>query len=380
MKFFGLIVRNALRNRRRTVLTILSIAVSLFMLATLRTILTELERPEAEEGLKARRIVVRRATSLVDPLPESHRETLRRIPGVVLVNTMNWFGGIYRDEKNFFANFAVDPEAHLAMWPEYHTSPAQAAAWMAERTAAMAGRRLAGRFGWKLGDRITLVGTIYPVDLEFTLRALYTGPDETAFFFHRAYLEEALGRPGRVGTFWLLAESNEAVPRIIETVDAAFRNTNAETKTETERAFQLGFVQMLGNVKGLIAAISTVVVFAICLVTANTMAMAIRERTAEIAILKTLGFGARRILGLLLAESAGVALVGGLLGAGGAFAFYRTVDVWRLTQGFFRRFELRPDTLAAGLVLAILIGLVSAAIPAGRAVRRPIAESLRHIG
>ena len=140
MKFLGLIVRNALRNRRRTILTILSIAVSLFMLATLRTILTELERPDVEEGLKARRIVVRRATSLVDPLPEAHRETLRRIPGVVVVNTMNWFGGIYKEEKNFFANFAVDPEQHLVMWPEYHAPPAQTAAWVSERTAAMAGR------------------------------------------------------------------------------------------------------------------------------------------------------------------------------------------------------------------------------------------------
>ncbi len=380
MKFFGLIVRNALRNRRRTILTVLSISVALFMLATLRTILTELNRPDVEEGLKARRIVVRRATSLVDPLPEAHRETLRRIPGVLLVNTMNWFGGIYKEEKNFFANFAVDPEQHLAMWPEYHAPPAHAAAWVSERTAAMAGRRLAERFGWKLGDRITLVGTIYAVDLEFTLRALYTGPDETAFFFHRAYLEEVLGRPGRVGTFWLLAESHAAVPRIIDTVDAAFRNTSAETKTETERAFQLGFVQMLGNIKGLIAVVSSVVVFAICLVTANTMAMAIRERTAEIAILKTLGFGRRRILGLLLSESAGIALAGGLLGTGGAWLFYRTVDVWRMTGGFFRRFDVQPDTIAAGVVLALVIGLVSAAIPAVQVVRRSIADSLRHIG
>jgi putative ABC transport system permease protein len=379
MGYLNFIWKNMVRNRRRTLLTILSIALSLFVLSTLITVLTELNRePEGEDTHL--RLVVRRASSLGDPLPEAYGDKLKRVPGVRIVSAVTWFGGIYIDERNFFANFASDPETLFPVFPENRIAPEQLKAFQKERTAAVAGRKLVERFNWRLGDRITLQGTIYPVDLEFVLRGIYTGTDETAFFFHRAYLEEALGRPGKVGTFWLKAASAADIPRIIDAVDAMFKNSDAETKTETERAFQLGFVSMLGNVKTLIASISSVVVFTILLVTANTMAMSIRERAREIAILKTLGFGRRRLLALLMAESATIALAGGVLGCVGARLFYATVDVWRYTEGLFPIFVVEPSTILVGLLLSVLIGVASAALPAVRVSHLTIAEALRRVG
>ncbi len=264
MTYASFIWTNIARNPRRTILTIVSIGLSLFVLSTLMTVLTELNRePEGEDTHL--RLVVRRATSLADRLPEAYAAKLARVPGVRLVHALTWFGGIYIDEGNFFANFACDPDTLFAMFPENRIPPEQLKAFQAERIAAIAGRKLVERFKWRLGDRITLQGTIYPVDLEFVLRGIYTGTDETAFFFHRAYLEEALGRPGKVGTFWLKAASAGDIPRIMDAVDTLFKNSDAETKTETERAFQLGFISMLGNVKTLIASISSVVVFTILL-------------------------------------------------------------------------------------------------------------------
>ncbi len=379
MGYVNLIWKNMVRNRRRTLLTVLSIALSLFVLSTLMTVLTELNRePEGEDTHL--RLVVRRASSLGDPLPEAYGDKLKRVPGVRMVSALTWFGGIYIDEGNFFANFGSDPETLFPVFPENRIPQEQLKAFQKERTAAVAGRKLVERFKWRLGDRIVLQGTIYPVDLEFVLRGIYTGTDETAFFFHRAYLEEALGRPGKVGTFWLKAASPADIPRIIDAVDAMFKNSDAETKTETERAFQLGFISMLGNVKTLIASISSVVVFTILLVTANTMAMSIRERAREIAILKTLGFGRRRLLGILMAESATIALAGGALGCFGARLFYGTVDVWRYTEGLFPIFVVEPATILLGLLLSVLIGLASAAVPAVRVSHLTIADALRRIG
>ena len=379
MTYASFIWTNIARNPRRTILTIVSIGLSLFVLSTLMTVLTELNRePEGEDTHL--RLVVRRATSLADRLPEAYAAKLQRVPGVRLVHALTWFGGIYIDEGNFFANFACDPDTLFAMFPENRIPPEQLKAFQAERIAAVAGRKLVERFKWRLGDRLTLQGTIYPVDLEFVLRGIYTGTDETAFFFHRAYLEEALGRPGKVGTFWLKAASAGDIPRIMDAVDTLFKNSDAETKTETERAFQLGFISMLGNVKTLIASISSVVVFTILLVTANTMAMSIRERAREIAILKTLGFGRRRLLGVLMGESAVIALTGGVLGCMGARLFFSVVDVWRYTQGLFPIFIVEPSTILLGIGLSVLIGLASAALPAIRVSRLTIAEALRRVG
>lgn len=373
-------IRSALRNVRRFVLTVLSVAVSLFMFCTLMTVLTELDRENPSEVAHLR-LVVRRATSLADPLPEAYQAKLASVPGVTAVHPMNWFGGLYIDERNFFANFAVDPKTLFTLFPENVTTPSERDAFQRDRTGAMAGQTLAEQFGWKRGDKVALLGTIYPMDLEFTIRAIYTNElDDRAFFFHREYFEEALGRPGRVGTYWLLAERPELVPHIAETVDAMFRNTDAETKTETEQSFRLSFVAMLGNVKTLIISICTMVVLTILLVTANTIAMTIRERAREIAILKTVGFRRRTILGMLIGEAMGIALAGGLLGSVGARVLYETVDLSKLMQGFFRHFIVTPETIGMALLIAAAIGVLSAGIPAWRAASVPVAEALRRVG
>lgn len=384
MRLLPLLVRNALRNRRRTVLTMLSLAVSIFLLASLITLKQELERGTRETA-GSLRLVVRRATSLVDPLPESLRRTLERIPGVELVLAMEWFGGIYQEEKNFFANFGVDVDKLTAMWPEVTVDPAQLAAFRRERTAALVGRRLMERFGWRIGQQVTLEGTIFPVDLTFTIRAVYwqgteAAVDENAFWFHREYLEEALGNPGTVGTFWLKATNPAVIPRIMEDVDRTFRNTDAATKTETESAFQLSFLQMLGDIRMMILSIASVVVFAILLVTANTTAMAVRERTREVAVMKAVGFTRGRILGLLVGESAAIALGGGLLGALGARVFYRAIDLSALSGGMLSQFEVTWATVGAGAAVSVVIGMASAALPAARASAVSIARGLRHVG
>ncbi len=383
-RLLPLMLRNALRNRRRTGLTLLSLGVSIFLLASLVTLQQELERG-VRESAGSPRLVVRRATSLADPLPLSMRRTLERIPGVDLVLAMQWFGGVYIEEKNFFANFAIDVDEMREMWPEVTVNEAEFETFRRERTAAMVGRRLMERFGWRVGQQVTLEGTIFPVDLTFTIRAVYwqgteKAVDENAFWFHREYLEEALGNPGTVGTFWLLAANPAVIPRVMDEVDRTFRNTDSATKTETESAFALSFLQMLGDIRTMILSIASVVVFAVLLVTANTTAMAVRERTREVAVMKALGFTRRRILALLVGEAAAIALGGGLLGAGGAKLFYAAVDLARQSGGMLTQFEVAWSTVAAGAAVATVIGIVSAAIPAARASAVSISRGLRHVG
>ena len=322
--------KNALRNRRRTVLTVLSITISIFLVSTLEAVVDTLYRPTNGSSTPHLRLVVHRSTSITQHLPESYRQRLQTVPGVKYLVGLTWFGGQYIDERNFFANFATDTENFEKVFDEYIISPDQLAAWKSERTAALVGRKLTEKFKWRVGQRVTLKGTIYPISPEFTIRAVYTTPDETeedAFYFHYDYFDEALGRLGQIGSFTIKADSAESVPHIMDSVDGMFRNTAAETKTETEQAFALGFVSMLGNVKLLLTAISAAVVFTILLVAGNTMAMSIRERTGEVAILKTLGFRRNTILILLVGESLVIALLGGLLGALGAKLAYAFVGI-----------------------------------------------------
>jgi putative ABC transport system permease protein len=255
----------------------------------------------------------------------AYKQRIAAVPGVKYVISANWFGGIYIDERNFFANLAMDTEDFEKVYDEYKSDPDALAQWKQERSAALVGRKLMEQYGWKVGDRVTLKGTYYPVNLEFIIRATYTAPDpseERAFFFHWDYFDEALGRPGQVGTFLVKVDRPEDVPRVMDAVDRTFHNTDAETKTETEQAFNLSFVSMLGNIKLLINAISLAVIFTVLLVAANTMAMSIRERTAEVAVLKTVGFRRHTILALLVGESVLIALLGGILGTVGASTTY----------------------------------------------------------
>jgi len=326
MQFLRLIWKNSIRNPRRSVLTILSITVSIFLVSTLQAILTRLDSIGQASGTGHLRVVVHHATGLGQLLPIAHKQRIAGLPGVKAVGSWTWFGGLYIDEQNFFANFATDPDIIEVTHSEYKVPPDQSAAWKSERTAALVGQKLMDQFKWKVGDRITLKGTIFPFDPELIIRAAFTCPDdasqERVLFFHYDYFNEAWGNRNMAGTFAVLADKPEDVPKLMDSIDRTFRNTDAETKTETEQAFNLSFVNMLGNVKLLLNAICLAVVFTILLVAGNTMAMSIRERTGEVAVLKTLGFRRNTILFLLVGESIAIALMGGFLGGFGAKATY----------------------------------------------------------
>jgi putative ABC transport system permease protein len=330
MKTLRLILKNTVRNPRRTALTILSITVSIFLVSTLQAVLHNLES-EAQSNRSNLRLVVHRATGLTQTMPVSYKQRIAALPGVKYVESVDWFGGYYADPSNFFPNFATDVDDFEKIADEVVIPPAQLAAWKRERTAALVGKKLMETYHWKLDDRITLKGTIYPVDLEFIIRAVYTDAEdvsiERAMYFHWDYFDESLGRPGRTGSFYVMAATAEDIPRLAERIDGMFRNTDAETKTETEKAFNLSFVSMLGNIKLLLNAICLAVVFTILLVAGNTMAMSIRERTGEVAILKTLGFRQSSILYLLVGESVAIALLGGILGALGAKTTYGFIHI-----------------------------------------------------
>jgi putative ABC transport system permease protein len=382
MKFLPLVWKNALRNKRRTVLTVLSLAASLFLLTTLRTVVFELQfAPVAQEA--ALRLITRHSVGFTTPLPISYLRKLEATPGVKAVTPYQWFGGIYIEPKNFFGQFAVDPVGLLKVYPDIKIAPEQAAEFQKLRNAAIVGVRLMERFGWKVGERLTLKGTIFPADLEFVLVGTFTAStpyDEAAFYFRFDYFDEAVGRPGISGTYALLAQSKEDVPRIIQAVDSEFRNSPAPTKTETEREFNLNFTGMLGNVTFLVSSISAVVVFTILLVTAATMGMTIRERTAEFGVLKAVGFTRGRIAGLLIGESLVVSLTAWLLGCAGARWLYGGWDLQNATGGMLLFLRVQPDSLLLGLLLAVVVSLLTAGIPAWRAARLSAADALRFVG
>ena len=326
----------------------------------------------------ALRIVVRHKVSLANMLYSKYQQKIQRLPGVQHCTKLIWFGGIYQDEKNFFPQFACDADQLFKVLSEARIDPAQKERFIQERTACVAGVKTAQRFGWKLGQKVTLMGAMWPCNPELTLRGVYSGTaDDSNLFFHHDYFDELLGDRGFTGLFWVKAESAAVAPELIERIDAEFRNSEAETKTETERSFQIGFVSMLGNLKLLIGSISLVIVCTLLLVTAGTMSMAIRERSREIAILKALGFRAFQILGLLLAESFGLALVGGLLGCLGAWTAIRAVDIYKLSRGLFVSFDVTAQIVATSLLAAALLGFVSCLLPAYSGLKRNVVEGLR---
>ena len=380
MKYFRIIWKNCTRNKRRTILTVLSVGFSLFLVTFLRTLSVEFSRTN-ESPTAVRRIAVHRSTSLQEDMPQAYRKRIETVPDVERVVAMDWFGGIYREPRNFFANFAVEHADFFEVFPEVHLSADAKQAFFAQRTAAFCGVKLAERFGWKVGDKITLLGAIYPTDLEFTLVGFYTSDiDERTFYFRRDYMQESLGNPAKVGVFFVLVRSQEATPRVIERIDSMFRNTDAETLSETERAFQAGFQTMMGNVQGLVLSIMAVVVFMILLVVGNSMAMSIRERSHEIAIMKSLGFQNRSLIGILLSESLLISLMGGVVGCFGALVLFRAVDMTRISQGFIQNFQVEPLTLALGFGVAVGVGIISGGFPAVQVVRRTVSEGLRRIG
>ena len=380
MKFLRLITRNVARNKRRTVLTVLSVSVSVFLLATMQAVIASLGSISQLTGGEYR-VVVRRNTSIADSMPEAYRQKIEQVPGVVAAYPSNWFGGIYKEDKPqyTFAQFYVDSKSLFDVQFELQISPEEKAAFQQERTAAVVGKKLADKYGWKLGDVIELKGAIYPLDPRLTIRGIYTGPQESVFYFHREYVEEAFGRPGRVGQYRVRLDSPGSAARVMEEIDSMFKNSAAPTKTETEAAFAAGFISMLGNVKGLISGIGLVVVFTITLIGANTMAMSARERFTEVAVMKALGFRPSMILTLMLSEAVLIALLGGVLAAIAAKVIFQFVGLGDVLALFLQNFKISTGTIALALGGSALIGLVSGGIPAWNASRIKIVDGLRRV-
>ena len=380
MKFLPFILKSTFRNKRRTVLTVLSIGMSLFLISTLRTLLTSLEDPDMTPD-SALRVVTRHKVSLANVMPIAYKDRIAQVAGVTAVNAQQWFGGMYQDPANFFANFAVDHETFFEVYPDIQTSPEARAAFETGRTASLVGEDLAERFGWEVGQRITLEGVIFPFDVETLIAGFVTGANsENVFYFRWDYFDELFDREGVSGTFIVRVEDPDSVPEVAEAIDAGFDSTNTPTKTESEQAFVLGFMEMWGNIRALIVSISTVVLFTIILVAANTMAMSIRERTGEIAILKTIGFRGGQVLGLVIAESLLIAVAGGLAGALGARYLYAGVNFSAMTMGFIPQFIVRWDTVGLAVLIAVAVALISTFIPAYTASRLTIVDAVRRSG
>jgi putative ABC transport system permease protein len=379
MKFLPLVLANLGRHKRRVFLTIASVALALFLFASLRTVVTTLAR-SAQFG-SARRLVVQNATGLIFPLPLSYANRLKADKGISAVTWANWFGGRYGDEKRFFAQFAIDPQSYLAMYPEISLPEDQKQAFIRERSSAIIGRRLLDIFGWKLGQNVTIQGTIFPGDWTFTIRGVYTPTDpvinDDVLFFHHDYLDERIGRPGIAGWYVVeIADPNNAAG-MAKMVDDQFRNSSAPTKTGTEQAFNASFATMWGNVSLLMGTIGMAVVFAILLVTANAMMMSARERTKEVAVLKTIGFGNGRLFGMVMLEAGIITLIGAVIGLGGAKLFYKTSNF--NAGGFLPGFDVTTSTLLLGAGVALLLMLASGLVPAIRAARLPVVHALRTV-
>jgi putative ABC transport system permease protein len=379
-----LVLRNAFRHKLRTTLTIVGIVVAIAAFGMLRTIVDAWYA--GANASSSARLVTRSSVSLVFSLPLSYAQKIRQIDGVDGVGWANWFGGIYINERNFFAQFAIS-EAYLDLYPEFLLPDDERRAYMADRLGAIAGRKLADKYGWKVGDQIPLRGTIYPGTWTFNLRGIYDGAEEgtdtSTFFFHFDYLNETVKRrfprsADQAGVFIEELRNPDAAAAVSQAIDATFRNSLAETLTETEKAFQLGFVAMSEAILLAIQAVSFVVIVIIMAVMANTMAMTARERYGEYATLKALGFGNGFVAMLIFGESLGIALVGGALGIALTFpaaeAFAGTVG--SILSGF----AVSRETVAMQLAAALVIGVVAAAVPAWHAARVRIVDGLRAIG
>lgn len=385
MELIKLIVRNTGRHRLRSLLTILGMAVAILAFCLLRTVVDAWYAGVA--GASPNRLVTRNAVSLIFPMPISYKQKILQVPGVSKVTYANWFGGVYVDEKQFFPRMAVGAESFFDLFPEFIVPPDQLRAFMNQRNACIAGRKLIDKYGWKIGDAIPLTGNIYPGEWRFVLRGIYRGAskstDETQFFFRWDYLDEALKktspfRSGQAGWYVVQIENPVESQDVSQAIDALFKNSSAETLTETEKAFQLGFVAMTDAIVISIRIVSFVVIGVILMVLANTMAMTARDRMSEYAVLKTLGFGNTFLFLLIAGESITIAMCGGILGMGLTFP---TAAVFSKELGTLRPiFHVGWVTLLMGSGVTVGIGLLSALLPAWRATRVEIAEALRHIG
>jgi putative ABC transport system permease protein len=383
-----LVLKNALRHKLRTFLTILGIAIAVMSFGFLRTIVTAWS--SGVEASAANRMITRHSVSFIFPLPYAYRDQIARIPGVNLVSYANWFQGSYKDPadfKNFFPRLAVDPETYFDIYPEFVLPPDQLATFQRERNSCVIGRKIERQYGLKLGDVMTIEGDIYPGRWDFIIRGIYRGKDassdETQMFFHWNYLDERIkelqpSREGFIGWYILRVQNPADMPSVARAVDQMYLNSRAGTKTETEKEFQQGFVSMSSAIIRSLEVVSFIIIGIILLVLANTIVMASRERTKEYAVLKTIGFSSAHIIGLIGGESLLIAGMGGLIGLGltfpvaGAFA--------GMFPTFFPVFKVEVMTILLAAIVATLAGVIAALFPTIRTLRTSIAEGLRAIG
>jgi putative ABC transport system permease protein len=391
MKYAPLVLKHLRKNWIRTLSTVLAMAVCIFLICTLQTVVNAVNY-----GLSlgnASRLVTRHYVSLVFNLPNSYKAKVAAIPGVKNITINNWFGGIYRDPKNFFANMAVEPEPFLQIYPEIMLPEDQKQAWFHDGRGCIIGRKLAEKFGWKIGDHFELESFIPPYRVgkpfDFVVDGIFDAdptknppPDLNSMFFNYKYLYEATGQRAGVGTLAVLIDDPKDAGRISKAIDAEFENSDVQTKTETEQAFRASFIAMAGNLALLLNGIGLAVAFTILLVTANTMSIAVRERQQEIGVLKTLGFPSGLVMALVLVEALLLGVIGGALGlllASGAIMALPGIpfigDVVRQFPGL----GLSPKIVSYGLGTALLLGLLAGFFPALLAYRARITDVLRQV-
>ncbi|MCX8026734.1 MAG: FtsX-like permease family protein [Thermodesulfovibrionales bacterium] len=379
-----LIYRNLFRHKLRTFLTILAVAVAILSFGILRTVIDVWYL--GVEVASANRLVTRNAISLIFSLPVSYREKIMSVDGVKSVSYGNWFGGIYIDEKNFFPNFAIEPKGYLGLYPELVLNEKEKIDFFKDRKSAIVGEKLAKRFGWKIGDTVTLKGTIFQGNWDFTIRGIYKGrdknTDETIFFFHWDYLNEMVKKTmptyaDQTGFFVIGIKDASRAGEISQNIDSIFKNSLAETITETEKAFNMGFVAMTEAIVVVIELVSYIVIFIIMAVSANTMAMTVRERSNEYAVFKTLGFRTIHLLGLIFGESFLITMSGCLLGIALSFPI---ADLFSASLSeFFPVFNISMQTILFDVVGGCLIALTAAVFPSIKAINTDIANGLRKL-
>lgn len=385
MHLLKLILRNALRHKLRTSLTVLGLAVAILSFGLLQTVVDAWYA--GAEGAAPNRLITRNAVSLMVPLPLHYRDKIRSVEGVKAVAAANWFAGVYQDPKNFFPQFAVEPAPYFAMYPEFRVRDDEFRAFLRDRKGAIVGRKLAQTYGFRVGDVVPLKGTIFPGTWEFVVRGIYDGADArtdtSQFFFHWEYLNETVKartpqRANQIGIYIVQITDVDRAAEVSEEIDALFKNSPAETLTETEKAFQIGFVKQTEALVIAIRIVSFVVIFIILAVMANTMAMTARERLSEYATLKALGFGPGFLAALIFGESLAIAAIGSAIGVALTFP---GADWFAAKMGtLFPVFEVSEETLMLQAACALAVGVVAAMLPARRAIRVRIVDGLRAIG
>ena len=384
MKVLKLVSRNTFRHPLRTGLTILGLTIAVMAFAVIRTTVSSWYA--ASQAASPNRLITRHAVSLVFTLPIAYEDKIAKIEGVTGISHAMWFGGIYVDPKNFFPQFAVDGETYLDLYPEYIIQPEQMEDFLKQKNAVIIGQRLADRFGWSLGDQVRLTGTIFPGDWDFVIRGIYRGAeeitDETIWHMRYDYLDERMraeapGRAGQVGSFVVQIADPSQSAAISQQIDALFKNSSAETLTETEESFMLSFVSMASSIVTGLQIISVLVIGIILLVLGNTMAMTARERISEYAVMKTLGFRPVHVIGLIIGESLFIAALGGALGLAVTFPIAALVQA--ALSDFFPVFKVEPITLVLAVLASFVVGLLAALFPTLKALRTPIVEGLRII-